>query len=70
MTKLSIIKYVKVVIRSDGFKVRKIIKLLLFSMKNLRLHNVSIHQTQFINECARKRKAKIPKFQSFTFFLE
>ena len=38
-------------------------------MKNLRLHNVSIHrnfyQNRFINECARKKKAKIPESRSF-----
>ena len=37
-------------------------------MKNLRLHNVSIHrkfyQNRFINECARKKKAKIPESRS------
>ena len=37
-------------------------------MKNLRLHNVSIHrnfyQNRFINEYARKKKAKISEFFS------
>ena len=39
-------------------------------MKYLRNHNISIHinfyQNRFINECARKKKAKIPEFRSFT----
>ena len=39
-------------------------EVILHFMKNLRLHNVSIHrnfnQNRFINECDRKRKAKIP----------
>jgi hypothetical protein len=38
-------------------------------MKYLRNHNINIHinfyQNRFINECARKKKAKIPEFQSF-----
>ena len=41
-------------------------------MKYLRLHNISIHinvyQNRFINECARKIKAKIPESQSFRVF--
>ena len=43
-------------------------EVILHFMKNLRLHNVSIHrnfyQNRFINECARKKKAKIPESQS------
>ena len=43
-------------------------------MKYLRMHNISIHisfyQNQFINECAKKIKAKIPESQSFTVFCE
>ena len=42
-------------------------------MKYLRIYNISIHinfyQNRFINECARKLKAKIPESQSFTVFL-
>ena len=38
-------------------------------IKNMCLHNVSIHtnfyQNRFINECARKKKAKIPEFHRF-----
>ena len=38
-------------------------------MKNLRLHNVSIHrnfyQNKFINEYARKKKAKFSESRSF-----
>ena len=30
-------------------------------IKYLRLHNVSIDRNWFINECARKQKAKIPE---------
>ena len=41
-------------------------------IKNLRLHNVRIHtnfyQKRFLNECARKKIAKIPDFQSLFFF--
>ena len=42
-------------------------------MKNLRFYNVSIHrnfyQNQFINECARKKKAKITESRSPGVFL-
>ena len=42
-------------------------------LNSLRLHNVSIHrdfeQNQFINECARKKKAKIPESRSPRSFL-
>ena len=38
-------------------------------MKYLRINNISIpinfYQNRFINECARKIKAKIPEFHSF-----
>ena len=38
-------------------------------MKNLHLNNVSIHikfqQNRFINNCVRKKKAKMPEFRSF-----
>ena len=41
-------------------------------MKNARLYIVSIHrnfyQNQFINECARKKKAKILESQKCNFF--
>ena len=41
-------------------------------MKYLHFHNISIHinvnQNRFINECARKIKAKIPESQSLRFF--
>ena len=47
-------------------------EVILYFMKNLRLYNVSIHrifyQNRFINEYARKKKAKIPEFPSFRVF--
>ena len=48
-------------------------EVILLEMKYLRIHNISIHinfyQNRFINECARKIKAKIPESYSFRFFL-
>ena len=42
--------------------------------KRLRLYTISIHinfyQNQFINECARKIKARIPESQSFILGVE
>ena len=43
-------------------------EVIIYFMKNLRLHNVSIHrnfyQNRFINEYDRKKKAKISESQS------
>ena len=43
-------------------------EVILYFMKNLRLHNVSIHrkfyQNRFINEYGRKKKAKISESRS------
>ena len=45
-----------------------IFEVILDFMKNLRLRNVNIHrkfeQNRLINECVRKKKAKIPKSQN------
>ena len=38
---------------------------ILYLMKNLRLHNVIIHQNRFINKYARKKKAKISEARRF-----
>ena len=47
-------------------------EVILYFMKKLRLHNVSIHrnlyQNRLINEYAKKKKAKILEFQSHGFF--
>ena len=44
-------------------------KVIIYFMKNLRLHNVSIHnffyQNRLINEYVRKKKAKISESRSF-----
>ena len=49
-------------------------KVILNLIKNVCILNVSIHinfyENQFINECARKKKAKILEFQSFLLDVE
>ena len=47
-------------------------EVILYKIKYLRNYNISMYinfyQNRFINECARKKKAKIPEFQSFRVF--